>query len=69
MVTTRVVRWVAILALVGGGFVGQAVPQDTRPAADNVAEWLRARGIAPDLSYLERVIGQDNCYQGHGAGV
>ena len=54
MVTRRTVRWVAILALAGGGFVSQAVPQEAKPAPDNVAEWLRTRGIQVSPEQIEQ---------------
>jgi len=67
MAANKTVRWAAIVALVAGGgaFVGQAMtqdaktpaaqpqPQPTTPAADNMSEWLKARGIQMSPEQIE----------------
>jgi hypothetical protein len=55
MAANRAVYWAAVLALAGGGFVSQTVAQDTRPGADGIAEWLRARGIQVAPEQIEQV--------------
>jgi len=54
MVAGGSLSWVAVLALVVGGFVGEALPQDTRPSADSIAERLRARGIKVTPEQIEQ---------------
>jgi hypothetical protein len=55
MAANRAVYWAAVLTFVAGTFVSQAVAQDTRPGADGIAEWLRARGIQVAPEQIEQV--------------
>jgi hypothetical protein len=59
MASNRAIRWAAILALAAGGglLAGQAMTQDTKPAApagDPMAEWLKARGIQMSPEQIEQ---------------
>ena len=54
MVARRVLYCLTILVLVGGGFVGQAMSQDGRPSAEEIAERLRARGIEVSPEQIEQ---------------
>jgi DNA repair exonuclease SbcCD ATPase subunit len=54
MVAGKALSWAAVLTLAVGGFVEEAVSQDTRPSADSIAERLRARGIDVSPEQIEQ---------------
>jgi DNA-binding ferritin-like protein len=54
MAASKAVLWAAVLALAGGAFITQALAQDTKPAPDPVAEWLKSRGIQATPEQIEQ---------------
>ena len=54
MGVNRAVRWLAVLAIAVGGFVGQAVSQDNGPSAEDIAARLRERGIEVSPEQVEQ---------------